>query len=72
MIETDIIFKNIFKDLKLDGIKFQCNYLIGADGANSTVRKMTTSLSYKTPVYAFEGIVDKNEFNKDNFDDVLR
>ncbi|MBS83249.1 MAG: hypothetical protein CMD65_03845 [Gammaproteobacteria bacterium] len=63
IINITRIGENIF--LNLDGIKFQCNYLIGADGANSTVRKMTTSLSYKTPVYAFEGIVDKNEFNKD-------
>ncbi|MBH44826.1 MAG: hypothetical protein CMD88_05160 [Gammaproteobacteria bacterium] len=52
--------------LEIDDKKFRCNYLIGADGANSVIRKMTTSLSYKNPVYAFEGIVKKNQLNKDS------
>tara|TARA_Y100000590_G_scaffold109050_1_gene124223 strand:+ start:46686 stop:47813 length:1128 start_codon:yes stop_codon:yes gene_type:complete len=52
--------------LEIDDKKFRCNYLIGADGANSVIRKMTTTLSYKNPVYAFEGIVKKNQLNKDS------
>ena len=45
--------------------KYESSYLIGADGANSTVRKLTTGLSYQNPVYAFEGLVPKTDKNKD-------
>ena len=39
--------------------KIKCNFLIGADGANSTVRRLTTDLKFKNPVFAFEGLVDR-------------
>ena len=47
--------------LEVDGKTYETDYLIGADGANSTVRKLTSDLKYKTPVYAYEGIVEKND-----------
>ncbi len=50
--------------LNTDTTKYECSYLIGADGANSIVRKLTTELIYENPVYAFEGLVTKNEKNK--------
>ncbi len=50
--------------LYIDNTKYECSYLIGADGANSIVRKLTTELSYENPVYAFEGLVPKTEKNK--------
>ena len=34
-------------------------YLIGADGANSTTRRLITDLKFENPVFAFEGLVDK-------------
>ena len=45
--------------LKVDGANYDTKFLIGADGANSIVRKLTSKLSYKNPVYAYEGIVEK-------------
>ena len=46
-------------DIETDNKKIQCNYLIGADGANSTVRRLTTNLKFTNPVFAFEGLVSK-------------
>ena len=43
----------------------RCKYLIGADGANSTTRRLITNLKYKNPVFAFEGLV-KRENSKKN------
>ncbi len=51
--------------LYADDLVFETSYLIGADGANSSVRKLTTNLTYKNPVYAFEGLISKTEKNKD-------
>ena len=39
--------------------KIKCKFLIGADGANSSVRRLTTDLKFKNPVFAFEGLVDR-------------
>ena len=47
--------------LEVDGKTYETDFLIGADGANSTVRKLTSDLKYKTPVYAYEGIVEKSD-----------
>ena len=47
--------------LTVDGVNYETKFLIGADGANSVVRKLTSNLSYKNPVYAYEGIVDKKD-----------
>ena len=57
--------KNIVSDtnkviLDIDDNKYECSYLIGADGANSSVRKLTSTLKFKNPVYAYEGLVKKN------------
>jgi len=49
--------KNIL--VKTNGDDIQCNLLIGADGANSTVRRLSSNLKFKNPVFAFEGLVDK-------------
>ena len=35
------------------------NFLIGADGANSTTRRLITKLKFDNPVFAFEGIVNR-------------
>ena len=45
--------------------KIKCNFLIGADGANSTVRRLTTDLKFNNPVFAFEGLVDRKISSKD-------
>ena len=45
--------------------QIKCKYLIGADGANSTVRRLTTDLKFKNPVFAFEGLVDRKLSFKD-------
>ena len=45
--------------IETDDKKIECNYLIGADGANSTVRRLTTNLKFSNPVFAFEGLVNK-------------
>lgn len=37
----------------------KCKFLIGADGANSTTRRLITKLKYKNPVFAFEGLVKR-------------
>jgi len=50
--------------LKVDDIMYEAEFLIGADGANSIVRKMTSDLKYDNPVYAYEGIVKKQEINQ--------
>ena len=39
-------------------------FLIGADGANSTTRRLITKLKYKNPVFAFEGLVKKENSKK--------
>ena len=43
-----------------DGKIYSCDYLIGADGANSIVRKLTSNYDYKNPVFAYEGLVKRN------------
>jgi flavin-dependent dehydrogenase len=40
--------------------KIKCNFLIGADGANSTVRRLTTDLILNYTVFAFDLLVDRN------------
>ena len=47
--------------LNIDNTLYKCDYLIGADGANSTVRKLTSNYNYTNPVFAYEGIVEKKE-----------
>ena len=49
--------------IEVDNDQIECKYLIGADGANSVVRKLTSSLKYKNPVFAYEGKVPKNKTN---------
>jgi len=50
--------------IETDDKNIKCNYLIGADGANSTVRRLTTNLKFNNPVFAFEGLVDKRYCSK--------
>jgi flavin-dependent dehydrogenase len=45
--------------IDFDDKTYLCDYLIGADGANSIVRKLTSSFNYKNPVFAYEGLVKK-------------
>ena len=47
--------------INIDGEIYQSSYLIGADGANSVVRKLTSNLKFNNPVFAYEGIVEKND-----------
>ena len=74
-LKQDVDFEKIKKieNIEYDATKvrlytndteYECSYLIGADGANSIVRKLTTDLTYENPVYAFEGLVTKTEKNK--------
>ena len=51
---------NVYTDNK----NIECNYLIGADGANSVVRRLTTNLKFNNPVFAFEGLVNKKYCSK--------
>jgi geranylgeranyl reductase family protein len=51
--------------LETSEYKIKCNFLIGADGANSTVRRLTTDLKFNNPVFAFEGLVDRKISSKD-------
>ncbi len=46
-------------DIEIGNKRIECNYLIGADGANSTVRRLITNLKFNNPVFAFEGLVNK-------------
>ncbi len=50
-------------NLTIDNILYKCDYLIGADGANSTVRKLTSNYNYSNPVFAYEGIIEKKGTN---------
>ena len=55
---------DIYEDKDEITIKTDCSiikskYLIGADGANSTTRRLITDLKFDNPVFAFEGLVDK-------------
>ena len=45
--------------VKTIGDDIQCNLLIGADGSNSTLRRLSSNLKFKNPVFAFDGLVDK-------------
>ena len=45
--------------IKTDHSIIKSKYLIGADGANSTTRRLITDLKFENPVFAFEGLVDK-------------
>ena len=60
-----IIENDDFVEIETDKERIQCKYLIGADGANSTVRRLITNLKFKNPVFAFEGLVDKKYCPKD-------
>jgi len=51
--------------IETDDKIIECNYLIGADGANSMVRRLTTNLKFNNPVFAFEGLVNKKHCAKD-------
>ena len=50
--------------LKVDQTMYETEFLIGADGANSIVRRMTSDLKYDNPVYAYEGIVEMQDTNQ--------
>jgi geranylgeranyl reductase family protein len=73
-VKAGAVFKKINKINKIrlienkvaidfDGKTYLCDYLIGADGANSVVRKLTSDFNYKNPVFAYEGLVEKNGTN---------
>ena len=47
--------------IDFDDKTYLCDYLIGADGANSVVRKLTSNFNYKNPVFAYEGLVKKED-----------
>ena len=49
--------------IDVDGKIYACDYLIGADGANSIVRKLSSNFEYKNPVFAYEGLVEKKDTN---------
>lgn len=53
-----------YVQLETDTKIIDCKFLIGADGANSTVRRLATSLKFKNPVFAFEGLVKKEHCTK--------
>ena len=50
--------------IKTDHSIIKSKYLIGADGANSTIRRLITDLKFENPVFAFEGLVDKKTVMK--------
>ena len=57
IISVDDLHNKI--NVKTNKQDINCNFLIGADGANSTVRRLTSNLNFKNPVFAFEGLIDK-------------
>lgn len=50
--------------VQTDDAVINCKFLIGADGANSITRRLTTKLKFKNPVFAFEGLVSRNNSKK--------
>tara|TARA_B100000902_G_C27263677_1_gene892243 strand:- start:342 stop:1448 length:1107 start_codon:yes stop_codon:yes gene_type:complete len=58
---SSINYHNSTISVNIDGDIYQTSYLVGADGANSIVRKLTSNLKFNNPVFAYEGIVKKND-----------
>jgi len=52
--------KEDFLELDIDGQRYFTKFLIGADGANSNIRKLTENTRHNHPVSAYEGIVDRD------------
>ena len=50
---------------RFDGNDYTSDFLIGSDGANSTVRKLATKFKFNNPVYAYEGQIKKEVENKE-------
>ncbi len=55
----DIVEDENGVSIETDDEKISSKFLIGADGANSTTRRLITRLEFNNPVFAFEGLVDK-------------
>ena len=67
LIKDKVIKVSDFSDyviLETEMYLIKCEILIGADGANSTVRRLATNLKFKNPVFAFEGLVNKESCTK--------
>ena len=58
---SSIHYQDSTISINIDGVLYQASYLVGADGANSTVRKLTSNLKFRNPVFAYEGIVKKDD-----------
>ena len=57
---SSIEYHDSVVSINIDGNIYQSSYLVGADGANSIVRKLTSDLKFNNPVFAYEGIVKKD------------